>query len=81
MNAPLRIFLYLLLGIFLFATASIVIRDGSQIMAGVAQYIVSLFVSADLNPRNSRGFNSFIQLVVIAWFIGWTIYRFKNMKK
>ena len=55
----------------------VAISDGSVIMADLGQYIVRLFSCADLNPRD-RGFGCFLQLIAIALFVGWTIYRFRR---
>jgi hypothetical protein len=43
MKEPLKIVLYLIFLILGVAVASVVIRDGSQIMANTGAYIVKLF--------------------------------------
>ncbi len=72
--------LYIILGLICLAVASILIQDGSGILADLGKHIMSLFRRADLNPNRS-GFNSFIQLILIAIFVGWAISRFNNNSK
>ena len=77
MNKPFNAVLYILLLLFVLAIATVAIRDGSVIMADLGHYIVRLFSCADLSPRG-RGFGCFLQLIAIALFVGWTIYRFRG---
>jgi hypothetical protein len=70
----------LILLLLILALFAVVIRDIGEVVAYVGHYIINLFHNADLNPNNS-GFNEFFQLIMIAVFIGWTIYRFKRMRK
>jgi hypothetical protein len=72
--------LAIVLGLFLVAVAVVVIRDGSEVVAGLGEHIMGLFRRATLNPGR-RGFSSFVQLVIIAVFVGWAISRFKNMRR
>ena len=77
MNRPLNVVLFIILFILGFAICAVIIKDGSEIVANLGSYIMGLFARADLRPSRS-GFNSFVQLVSIAIFIGWTISRFKR---
>ena len=70
----------LILSILLLALGAVVIRDVGEILAYLGRYIMELFHKADLNSNNS-GFNEFFQLILIAVFVGWTIHRFKRMRK
>jgi len=70
------ILLVVLLLLFL-AISSVVISDCSVIIAKLGGHIMDLFSRADLRPKN-HGFSSFVQLILIACFIGWTIGRFKR---
>ena len=78
MNKPFNAILYIVLFIFLIAIGSVVIRDGANIVANIGQHIMHLFHRADLNPRNGRGFGCFIQLMIIAAFVGWSIKQFRR---
>ena len=80
MQQPIKVILFIILGLILLAIASVIINEGSVIIASIFEYIVQLFKDAELNPRR-RGFSAFFQLILIAIFVGWSINRFKNMKK
>ena len=80
MNKPLNIVLYILFFIFLIGIGSIVINDGSVILANVCKYIITQFECANLD-FSSPGGGCTIRLLLLATFVGWAIYRFKNMKK
>ena len=80
MPGALKTVLAIVLGLFLLAVAVVVIREGGEILARIAHYIMGLFRSANLDP-GSRGFGSFVQLIIIAVFVGWAIDRFKRMKR
>jgi len=77
MDKPLTVVLYILLFLFVLAIGSVVIDEGSLIIANLGQYIMRLFRCADLNPGR-RGFGCFVQLIALAIFIGWAIHRFKS---
>ena len=79
MNKPLNITLYIILFLFILAIGSVVIGDGSEILANLGKFIMGLFQKADLNPK-SKGFGPAIQLIAIAIFVGWTINRLKKKK-
>ena len=80
MPGALKTVLAIVLGLFLLAVAVVVIREGGEILARIAHHIIGLFRSANLDP-GSRGFGSFVQLIIIAVFVGWAIDRFKRMKR
>lgn len=43
MKEPFKTILYIVLFLFVVAIGSVVVRDGSEILAGVGQYIMYLF--------------------------------------
>lgn len=79
MQQPIKVILYIMLGLILLAIASVIINEGSIIVASVFEFIMQLFENAELDPA-SHGFGPAIQLIAIAWFVGWTIHRFKSRK-
>ena len=81
MNKTLILVLSILLSLFVLASGSILIKDGSDILTNLGSYVLRLFQAARLNPENSHGFSSFVQLIIIAVFIGWAINRFKKWRK
>lgn len=80
MSQIFKLLLLIILFLLLFALGSVVIQEGGEVVAYIGHYIMGLFHKADLNPNNS-GFNEFFQLILIAVFVGWTIQRFKKMRK
>ncbi len=60
--------------------AWILITDGSDIISKLANHIMRLFDRATLNPYDRHGFARFVQLIMIAVFVGWVIKRFKRKK-
>lgn len=70
--------LWILLFLFVLAIGSVVIGEGSDIVADLAKYIMNLFERAHFWPSSGKGFACFVQLVAIAIFVGWTINRFKK---
>ena len=70
--------LWILLFLFVLAIGSVAIGEGSNIVAGLAKYIMNLFERANFWPSSGKGFACFVQLVAIATFVGWTISRFKK---
>ena len=50
----------------------------ATIIADAANHIMHIFDRATLNPRDSRGFASAVQLIMIAVFVGWAIRRLMN---
>ncbi|MBC8393173.1 MAG: hypothetical protein H8E17_11475 [Deltaproteobacteria bacterium] len=81
MNKTLILILSVLLALFVVASGTIIITDGSDILANLGTHILRLFQEARLNPENSHGFSSFAQLIIIAVFVGWAINRFKKWRK
>jgi len=74
MKNVLNTIMYILLGLMILAVASVVIQDGSGIIANLGNHIMGLFRRADL-------FNAeFIQLLLIAIFVGWAIRRFRKRR-
>ena len=80
MNKTLILILSILLALFVLASGSIIIKDGSGILASLGSYILGLFREARLDPGNSHGFSSFVRLIIIAVFVGWAISRFKKWR-
>ena len=80
MRNPFQVVLAAILGLLLLAVAIVAIREGSEIIARLGQHIMGLFRCANLNP-GTRGFGCFIQLIIIAGFVGWAISRFKNVRR
>jgi len=81
MNKTLILVLSILLSLFILASGTILIKDGSDILTNLGTHILGLFQEARLNPGNSHGFSSFAQLIIIAIFVGWAINRFKKWRK
>ena len=81
MNKTLILVLSILLTLFVLASGTIIIKDGSDILTNLGSYVLGLFQEARLNPGNSHGFSSFAQLIIIAVFVGWAINRFKKWRK
>ena len=81
MNKTLILVLSILLALFVLASGTIIIKDGSDILPNLGTHILKLFQEARLNQENSHGFSSFAQLIIIAVFVGWAINRFKKWRK
>ena len=81
MNKTMILILSILAALFVFATSTIIIKDGSVILANLGSYILELFQEARLDPGNSHGFSSFVRLIIIAAFVGWAINRLKRWRK
>jgi len=77
MQNTLKYILLVTLVFILIAICSVVIHDASQILSDLGSHIMNLFKNADLHPERS-GFNEFIQLILIAVFVGWAIRRLKR---
>lgn len=58
--------------------AIILITNLSDVAADIAAHINQLFGRATINPNDSQGFASFMELIFIAIFVGWAINRFKR---
>lgn len=58
--------------------ALIVIYHTGPIITDLARWIGRLFDIANLNIYDPRGFGAFVQLIMIAVFIGWAINRFRR---
>lgn len=80
MSKTLILVLSILLALFVLASGSIIIKDGSDILTNLGKYILRLFQEARLNPGNSHGFSAFVRLIIIAVFVGWAINRFKRWR-
>ena len=78
MNKIFKAFLYVTLFLLAIAIGSVVVRDAADIIADISRHIVYLFRYADIRPSHIRGFSCFIQLILIAAFVGWTIRRFRR---
>ncbi len=61
--------------------AFVIVTSGAEIITNFSQWLLKLHRYASINPNNSRGFGNFVQLILIAVFVGWTINRFKNKGK
>ena len=81
MNKTMILILSILAALFVFATSTVIIKDGSVLLANFGGYIFELLQNARLNPGNSHGFSSFVRLIIIAIFVGWAINRFKKWRK
>ena len=81
MNKTMILILSILAALFVLATSTIIIKDGSVILANLGGYILGLFQEARLDPGNTHGFAAFVQLTIIAAFVGWAINRFKRWRK
>ena len=77
MTQTFKAILFIILLLLGLAIGSVMICEGSEIIAIVCKYIIELFDRADLRPNRS-GFGAFLQLIMIAVFIGWTIHRFRR---
>jgi len=79
MNGQLRNVMQILLVIFIALVCLVMIREGAPLLADLGHHISNLFKKARLFPGRS-GFDEFIQLMLIAVFVGWVISRFKGKK-
>jgi hypothetical protein len=71
----LRILLTVFFGILALVIVLEIITEGSILIARLLEYIMSLFRGPRIYPSpNSK----FIQLVLIAIFVGWAIRRFRK---
>lgn len=52
----------------------IVISDGGAFISELAFHITDLFDRSTIDPRNSRGFTSFVRLLLIAGFVALILY-------
>jgi len=74
----LRIIGIILLTLVVCMIAWTIINEGSVIISNLMTHIARLFNRASINPYNTKGFANFIQLILIAIFVGWTINRFRK---
>ena len=75
---PGSIFAIATLSVIFFIVILPIIREGSLLISRLAGHVAYLFNSASLSPYNTRGFSSFVQLVIIAMAIGITIKWLKR---
>ena len=68
--------LYGILILFALGLAQVVIPDGAKILTNLFNHLRNLFGGARIFPPNAK----FIQLFLIAVFVGWAIRRFKKRK-
>jgi hypothetical protein len=80
MNKTFITFLYVTVVLLAIAIGSVVVRDAADILADISRHVMYLFRYADIRPSHSRGFSSFVQLILIAAFVGWAIRRFRGKK-
>ena len=64
MNKTTILVLSILLALFVLASGTILIKDGSDMLTNLGNYILGLFQEARLNQENSHGFSSFAQLII-----------------
>ena len=81
MNKIIQVVLWIIIGIIAIALGSILIEQGSFIVADIGKHIQHLFQIGDIRPSQGRGFAAFVELLAIAIFVGWAISRFKNKNK
>lgn len=65
-------------GIFILYLAYVGISALGDLAEDVFKHIKRLFRDAPYMFRSSRGFGAFVELILIAGFIGWVIHRFKK---
>ena len=80
MNKSIQIFLLIIIGIIAIALGSILINQGAEIVADIGKHIQRLTQIGDIRPSHN-GFSAFVELLLIAIFVGWAISRFKNKNK
>ena len=56
----------------------IVISDGGVLISKLAIHITDLFDRSTIDPRNSKGFTSFVRLLLIAGFVALILYVFRK---
>ena len=56
----------------------IVISDGGAFISKLATHVTDLFDRSTINPRDSRGFTSFVRLLLIAGFVSLVLYVFRK---
>ena len=70
--------LTIILILFIVAVASVLITDGANILAKLGGHIMGLFQRGPrFYPQPNK---EFVQLILIAFFVGWAIHRFKKKK-
>ena len=80
MNKSIQVVLWVIIGIIAIALGSVIINQGAEIVADIGKHIQCLTQIGDIRPSH-KGFSSFVELVLIAIFVGWAISRFKNKNK
>ena len=75
MNNTIKAILWVILGIFAIALGSVLIEQGAEIVAGIGNHIQRLAQIGDIRPSH-KGFSAFVELLLIAIFVGWAIKRF-----
>jgi hypothetical protein len=56
----------------------IMIYQAGPIISEFTHWLNNLFRNARIDMRNERGFAAFMQLIMIAIFVGWAINRFRQ---
>ena len=79
MSKVVVVILSIVLIILAVGIASVVIEDGSVIIADFVKYIMHLFACVDLS--SSKGLSCSIKLIALAWLFGWSIYRIKSSRR
>lgn len=70
--------LIIILILFIVAVASVLITDGASILAKLGSHIMGLFQRGPrFYPQPNK---EFVQLILIAVFVGWAINRFKKRR-
>ena len=75
MNNTIKAILWVILGVFAISICSVLIGQGAEIVADIGKHIQRLTKIGDIRPSH-KGFSAFVELVLIAIFIGWAIKRF-----
>lgn len=58
--------------------ALIVIYQIGPIIAEFTRWLTTLFHIARIDIRDARGFGAFVQLIMLAVFVGWAYNRFRR---
>jgi hypothetical protein len=75
---PLGTFFQLVFVIVVAMVAWEITTEGSYLAAWFAKHVMGLFERSTINPNDTRGFAKFVQLILIAVFIGWAARRFRK---
>ena len=75
MNKSIQVVLWVIIGIIAIALGSVIINQGAEIVADIGKHIQRLTQIWDIRPSHT-GFSAFVELLLIAIFVGWAIKRF-----